>query len=180
MTSRYFADLDEFAECDVVIVGAGSAGLSCAYELSKHPEIKVSCNSTPGWAKWLRTPQRRHTCLVHLLMRQTDPKTLKCKQSLHGESFAFSFLHGSAAVCCGHSDGPREAFLFHHPQASHVYPCTPACSALVPAATTRAGACRWRWSSREWAQAAEPGWVASCSAPWWCAPRTWGRQPVRV
>ena len=41
MTSRYFADLDEFAECDVVIVGAGSAGLSCAYELSKHPEIKV-------------------------------------------------------------------------------------------------------------------------------------------
>ena len=44
MTSRYFKDLDEFAECDVVIVGAGSAGLSCAYELSKHPEIKVSCH----------------------------------------------------------------------------------------------------------------------------------------
>ena len=43
MTSRYFADLDEFAECDVVIVGAGSAGLSCAYELSKHPEIKACC-----------------------------------------------------------------------------------------------------------------------------------------
>ncbi len=29
-------------EVDVVIVGAGSAGLSCAYELSKYPEVKVA------------------------------------------------------------------------------------------------------------------------------------------
>lgn len=29
-------------QVDVVIVGAGSAGLSAAYELSKHPEIKAS------------------------------------------------------------------------------------------------------------------------------------------
>jgi len=43
MTSRYFKDLDEYAECDVIIAGAGSAGLSCAYELSKHPEVKVCC-----------------------------------------------------------------------------------------------------------------------------------------
>ena len=42
MTRRYFKDLDEYAEADVIIVGAGSAGLSCAYELSKHPHIKVS------------------------------------------------------------------------------------------------------------------------------------------
>lgn len=42
MTSRYFQDLNEYAECDVIIVGAGSAGLSCAYELSKHPDVKVS------------------------------------------------------------------------------------------------------------------------------------------
>ena len=28
MTSRYFKDLDEYAECDVIIVGAGSAGAS--------------------------------------------------------------------------------------------------------------------------------------------------------
>jgi len=28
MTSRYFADLDSYAECDVIIVGAGSAGTS--------------------------------------------------------------------------------------------------------------------------------------------------------
>lgn len=41
MTSRYFKDLSEYAECDVIIVGAGSAGLSCAYELSKHPDVKV-------------------------------------------------------------------------------------------------------------------------------------------
>ena len=41
MTSRYFKDLNEYAECDVIIVGAGSAGLSCAYELSKHPDVKV-------------------------------------------------------------------------------------------------------------------------------------------
>ena len=52
MTSRYFKDLDEYAECDVIIVGAGSAGLSCAYELSKYPDVKVSrhvlflCEST--------------------------------------------------------------------------------------------------------------------------------------
>lgn len=26
MTSRYFQDLDSYAECDVIIVGAGSAG----------------------------------------------------------------------------------------------------------------------------------------------------------
>ncbi len=42
MTSRYFKDLDTYAESDVVIIGAGSAGLSCAYELSKlAPELKV-------------------------------------------------------------------------------------------------------------------------------------------
>jgi thiamine thiazole synthase len=42
MTRRYFKDMDTYAEADVVIVGAGSAGLSCAYELSKiAPETKV-------------------------------------------------------------------------------------------------------------------------------------------
>lgn len=42
MTSRYFKDLDHFAEADVIIVGAGSAGLTCAYELSKiAPDRKV-------------------------------------------------------------------------------------------------------------------------------------------
>ncbi len=42
MTRRYFKDMDEFAESDVVIVGAGSAGLACAYELGKvAPHLKV-------------------------------------------------------------------------------------------------------------------------------------------
>ncbi len=42
MTRRYFKDMDDFAESDVVIVGAGSAGLACAYELGKvAPHLKV-------------------------------------------------------------------------------------------------------------------------------------------
>lgn len=56
MTSRYMKDLQDYAECDVVIVGAGSAGLSCAYELSKHPEIKVALieqGVAPGGGAWL-------------------------------------------------------------------------------------------------------------------------------
>lgn len=51
MTRRYFKDLDEYAEADVIIVGAGSAGLSCAYELTKHPHVKVSlyaCQEEPN------------------------------------------------------------------------------------------------------------------------------------
>ena len=35
MTRRYFADLDKFAESDIVIIGAGSAGLSAAYTLAR-------------------------------------------------------------------------------------------------------------------------------------------------
>lgn len=53
---RYFNDLHSFAEADVVIVGAGSAGLSCAYELSKHPDVKVALveqSVSPGGGAWL-------------------------------------------------------------------------------------------------------------------------------
>ena len=57
MTSRYFADLEKFSECDVVITGAGSAGLCCAYELSKlAPEIKIAIieqGVAPGGGAWL-------------------------------------------------------------------------------------------------------------------------------
>ncbi|KAI0463635.1 thiamine metabolism- protein [Komagataella kurtzmanii] len=43
MTKRYFADLDKYAESDVVIVGAGSAGLSAAYTLGKaRPDLKIA------------------------------------------------------------------------------------------------------------------------------------------
>jgi thiamine thiazole synthase len=41
MTKRYFKDMDTYAEADVVIIGAGSAGIACAYELGKlRPDAK--------------------------------------------------------------------------------------------------------------------------------------------
>lgn len=43
MTRRYFADLDTYAESDVVIIGAGSCGLSTAYMLAKaRPDLKIA------------------------------------------------------------------------------------------------------------------------------------------
>ena len=45
-----------YAESDVVVVGAGSAGLTCAYELSKLPNLKVAMieqNVAPGGGAWL-------------------------------------------------------------------------------------------------------------------------------
>lgn len=56
MSRRYAADLDVYAESDVIIVGAGSAGLSCAYELSKNPELKIAIieqSVSPGGGAWL-------------------------------------------------------------------------------------------------------------------------------
>lgn len=57
MTSRYFKDMDSYAESDVVIIGAGSAGLTCAYEMSKQrPDIKIAIieqNVSPGGGAWL-------------------------------------------------------------------------------------------------------------------------------
>ncbi|KAJ8763702.1 hypothetical protein K2173_003174 [Erythroxylum novogranatense] len=45
-----------YADTDVVIVGAGSAGLSCAYELSKNPSVRVAIveqSVSPGGGAWL-------------------------------------------------------------------------------------------------------------------------------
>lgn len=43
MTRRYFQDLDNYAESDIVIVGAGSCGLSTAYVLAKaRPDLKIA------------------------------------------------------------------------------------------------------------------------------------------
>nr|ABK22862.1 unknown [Picea sitchensis] len=56
MTRRYMMDMITHADTDVVIVGAGSAGLSCAYELSKNPDIKVAIveqSVSPGGGAWL-------------------------------------------------------------------------------------------------------------------------------
>lgn len=49
-------DMISYADTDVVIVGAGSAGLSCAYELSKDPEVRVAIieqSVSPGGGAWL-------------------------------------------------------------------------------------------------------------------------------
>jgi len=57
MTSRYFADLDKYAESDIVIIGAGSCGLSTAYVLAKaRPDLKIAiieANVAPGGGAWL-------------------------------------------------------------------------------------------------------------------------------
>jgi thiamine thiazole synthase len=57
MTRRYFNDLDTYAESDVVIIGAGSCGLSAAYTLaSKRPDLKIAmveAGVAPGGGAWL-------------------------------------------------------------------------------------------------------------------------------
>lgn len=56
MTRRYMTDMVTYADTDVVIVGAGSAGLSCAYELSKNPSVQIAIveqSVSPGGGAWL-------------------------------------------------------------------------------------------------------------------------------
>lgn len=57
MTRRYFADLDTYAESDIVIIGAGSCGLSAAYILGKtRPDLKIAiieAGVAPGGGAWL-------------------------------------------------------------------------------------------------------------------------------
>ncbi|KAK6123988.1 hypothetical protein DH2020_042271 [Rehmannia glutinosa] len=56
MTRRYMMDMITYADTDVVVVGAGSAGLSCAYELSKNPDINIAIieqSVSPGGGAWL-------------------------------------------------------------------------------------------------------------------------------
>ncbi|GES63519.1 thiazole biosynthesis enzyme [Aspergillus terreus] len=57
MTRRYFQDLDKYAESDVVIVGAGSCGLSTAYVLANaRPDLKIAiieASVSPGGGAWL-------------------------------------------------------------------------------------------------------------------------------
>lgn len=57
MTRRYFQDLDTYAESDIVIVGAGSCGLSTAYVLGKaRPDLKIAiieASVSPGGGCWL-------------------------------------------------------------------------------------------------------------------------------
>lgn len=57
MTRRYFADLDAHAESDVVIVGAGSCGLSTAFVLGRaRPDLRITiveAGVAPGGGAWL-------------------------------------------------------------------------------------------------------------------------------
>jgi len=57
MTRRYFADLDAHAESDIVIIGAGSCGLSAAYVLGKQrPDLRIAiieASVSPGGGAWL-------------------------------------------------------------------------------------------------------------------------------
>ncbi|QLQ78651.1 hypothetical protein HG537_0A08990 [Torulaspora globosa] len=57
MTSRYFKDLDKHAVSDVIIVGAGSSGLSAAYVIAKNrPDLIVTiieANNCPAGGSWL-------------------------------------------------------------------------------------------------------------------------------
>ncbi|EPQ54603.1 Thi4-domain-containing protein [Gloeophyllum trabeum ATCC 11539] len=57
MIKRYFNTMYERAVSDVVIIGAGSAGLSCAYHLAKtRPDLKITiieAGVAPGGGAWL-------------------------------------------------------------------------------------------------------------------------------
>eukprot|EP00897_Mesotaenium_endlicherianum_P002782 jgi/Mesen1/2531/ME000161S01581 len=56
MTRRYMTDMITYADTDVIVVGAGSAGLSCAWELSKNPDINIALieqSVAPGGGAWL-------------------------------------------------------------------------------------------------------------------------------
>jgi len=72
MTRRYFEDLDNYAESDIVIIGAGSCGLSTAYCLAKaRPDLKIAiieASVSPG-ASFLPRPTasltlRRWWCMA--------------------------------------------------------------------------------------------------------------------
>ena len=57
MTSRYMTDMMDAAVSDVVIIGAGSAGLTCAYTLAKQrPDLRITileASVAPGGGAWL-------------------------------------------------------------------------------------------------------------------------------
>jgi len=56
MISRYMQDMLDYVQSDVIIIGAGPAGLAAAYELSKHENLKVAlmeASVAPGGGGWV-------------------------------------------------------------------------------------------------------------------------------
>ena len=57
MTARYMGDMMDAAVSDIVIIGAGSAGLTCAYTLAKNrPDLRITlleASVAPGGGAWL-------------------------------------------------------------------------------------------------------------------------------
>lgn len=57
MTARYYKDMMDAAVSDVVVIGAGSAGLTCAYTLAKNrPDLRITvleAGVAPGGGAWL-------------------------------------------------------------------------------------------------------------------------------
>lgn len=57
MTARYYKDMMDAAVSDVVVIGAGSAGLTCAYTLAtSRPDLRITileAGVAPGGGAWL-------------------------------------------------------------------------------------------------------------------------------
>ncbi|EDP43917.1 hypothetical protein MGL_1314 [Malassezia globosa CBS 7966] len=57
MISRYYKDMMDASVSDVVVIGAGSAGLTCAYKLAKsRPDLRITileAGVAPGGGAWL-------------------------------------------------------------------------------------------------------------------------------
>jgi len=56
MTQRYMQDMLDYAESDIIIIGAGPSGLAAAYELSKTPNLKIAiieASVAPGGGGWI-------------------------------------------------------------------------------------------------------------------------------
>ena len=136
MTSRYFKDLWEYAEADVVIVGAGSSGLSCAYELTKRPDIKVAIieqNVSPGGA---------HTISCSLL-HALCPCTLR-----HFSIDVLIILFGARCrlICCTPVYRSRHASTLSQ-QSKHCMLPRRSSALLVQVARGSAASCSAQWSS---------------------------------
>lgn len=71
MTRRYFQDLDTYAESDIVIVGAGSCGLSTAYVLGKaRPDLKIAIIEASVSPGTFRLCPRYHVLDIEIVLRR--------------------------------------------------------------------------------------------------------------